>query len=229
VTTSLATRPRSEPVERIIVGGIPLVRMRPAPQFDPPYDDERCLGAAPTSYAADEPAAPVRVLGPVDEPGSPDRSEDPERLREPAPPSPAGGLPPRAGTGGQAAYRYVGLCLEVLDGYRPATHLRRLTLAAAYETVMDQLSRPAARTGHPSSGGLPPEASGGRPIANGPGARRGDRGADRLRLRRLWVGEPSDGVVEAAAVLGRADRAWALALRLERRGDQWLCIDLQVV
>jgi hypothetical protein len=211
-------------VERTIVGGVPLVRMRPAPQFDPPYDDERCLGAAPTSDAAGEPAAPVRVLGPVDEPGPPERSEDPERLWGPAPAGPAGGLPPRAGTGGQAAYRYVGLCLEVLEGYRPATHLRRLTLAAAFESVLDQLSRPAARTGHPSSGGPAPQATGGRPTAG-----RADRGADRLRLRRLWVGEPSDGVVEAAAVVGRADRAWALALRLERRGDQWLCIDLQVV
>jgi hypothetical protein len=112
----------------------------------------------------------------------------------------------------------------VLEGYRPATHLRRLTLAAAFESVLDQLSRPAARTGHPSSGGPAPQATGGRPTAG-----RADRGADRLRLRRLWVGEPSDGVVEAAAVVGRADRAWALALRLERRGDQWLCIDLQVV
>jgi len=224
VTTSLAVRPRSAPVERTIVGGVPLVRMRPAPQFDPPYDDERCLGAAPTSDAAGEPAAPVRVLGPVDEPGPPERSEDPERLWGPAPAGPAGGLPPRAGTGGQAAYRYVGLCLEVLEGYRPATHLRRLTLAAAFESVLDQLSRPAARTGHPSSGGPAPQATGGRPTAG-----RADRGADRLRLRRLWVGEPSDGVVEAAAVVGRADRAWALALRLERRGDQWLCIDLQVV
>jgi hypothetical protein len=216
VTTSLAVRPRSAPVERTIVGGVPLVRMRPAPQFDPPYDDE--------------PAAPVRVLGPVDEPGPPERSEDPERLWGPAPAGPAGGLPPRAGTGGQAAYRYVGLCLEVLEGYRPATHLRRLTLAAAFENVLDQLSRPAARTGHPSSGGPAPQATGGRPTTGGaPPTRRGDRGADRLRLRRLWVGEPSDGVVEAAAVVGRADRAWALALRLERRGDRWLCIDLQVV
>jgi hypothetical protein len=216
VTTSLAVRPRSAPVERTIVGGVPLVRMRPAPQFDPPYDDE--------------PAAPVRVLGPVDEPGPPERSEDPERLWGPAPAGPAGGLPPRAGTGGQAAYRYVGLCLEVLEGYRPATHLRRLTLAAAFENVLDQLSRPAARTGHPSSGGPAPQATGGRPTPGGaPPTRRGDRGADRLRLRRLWVGEPSDGVVEAAAVVGRADRAWALALRLERRGDRWLCIDLQVV
>lgn len=220
MTTSLAVRPRSAPAERIIVGGVPLVRMRPAPQFDPPYEDE--------------PAAPVRVLGPADEPGSRGgdrhRSEDPERLWGPAPPGPVSGLPPRAGTGGQAAYRYVGLCLEVLEGYRPATHLRRLTLATAFESVMDQLSRPAARTGHPSSGGPQPQAAAGRPTAGGAHhARHGGRGNDRLRLRRLWVGEPSDGVVEAAAVLGRADRAWALAMRLERRGDLWLCIDLQVV
>jgi len=195
--------------------------MRPAPQFDPPYDDE--------------PAAPVRVLGPAGESGlegrESDRPEDPERQWGPAPASPAGGLPPRAGTGGQAAYRYVGLCLEVLEGFRPATHLRRLTVAASLEAVMDQLALPAARTGHPSSGGPASQTPGGRPGVDpdAPAARRGGRGTERLRLRRLWVGEPSDGVVEAAAVLGRADRAWALALRLERRGELWLCVDLQVV
>jgi hypothetical protein len=156
---------------------------------------------------------------------------EPERSWGPALPAPAGGPPPRAG-GGQAAYRYVALCLEVLEGFRPATHLRRLTLAAAFETVLDQLARPAARGGHPSSAGPSP---GGpavpRPaaqIGGGTGGRR-DAGTDRLRLRRLWVGEPSDGVVEAAAVVGRADRAWALALRLERRDGAWLCTDLRVV
>jgi hypothetical protein len=215
--------------------------VRPAPQFDPPYDDE--------------PPAPVMILGPVVESVShgrdPERPEDPERLWAPRPPGPAVAAPPRAGAGGQAAYRYVGLCLEVLDGFRPAAHLRRLTLATAFETVLDQLARPAARTGHPSSadpisGGATTTGPGGV-LGRGPGGaagtagggtggaartaaeRRGVPSAGRLRLRRLRVGEPSDGVVEAAAVVGRAERAWALALRLERRDNVWLCTDLCVV
>jgi hypothetical protein len=225
VTTPLAVRPRREPVQRTIVGGIPLVRVRPVPQFEPPYDDE--------------PVEPVRVLGPADGTGSGDRPEPEDRGREgerSGEPErlwgPAGGSPPRSGTGGQAAYRYVGLCLEVLEGFRPASHLRRVTLAAAFDTVLHQLARPAARAGHPSSAGPVPGAvsrPAGRTGTRGTAGGTRRTGADRLRLRRLWIGEPSEGVVEAAAVLGRADRAWALALRFERHDDTWLCTDLQVV
>jgi hypothetical protein len=232
VIAPLAVRPRREPAQRTVVGGIPLVTVRPVPQFEPPYDDE--------------PAEPVRVLGPSDGTGPgeghregerPDPTGEAELLWRAAPPGPVSGSPPRAGTGGQAAYRYVGLCVEVLEGFRPASHLRRLTLAAAFDAVTQQLARPAARTGHQSSEA---PVSGGTVTRPGPragtGAPRGATGRsgggkapDRLRLRRLWIGEPSEGVVEAAAVLGRADRAWALALRLERRDDMWLCTDLQVV
>ena len=240
MTTSLAARPRPAPGQRTVVGGIPLIRVRPAPSFEPPYDDE----PQPDEPGPDEPSpAPAQAgeatstaedqrlaqrpgrnerrghghrRGPHERPGE-------ERPWGPAPAGPVGGSPPRAGTGGQAAYRYVGLCLEVLDGFRPATHLRRLTVAASFESVLEQLARPAARTGHPSSAGPSPA---GRAV---PGGALRRTGGDRLRLRRLWVGEPSNGVVEAAAVLGRADRAWALALRLERREETWLCTDLQVV
>jgi Family of unknown function (DUF6459) len=239
VTTSLAARPRPAPGQRAVIGGIPLIRVRPAPSFEPPYDDE----PGPREATAADPQLAKRPgrderRGHGHRRGPEERSGE-ERLSGPAPAGPAGGSPPRAGTGGQAAYRYVGLCLEVLEGFRPAAHLRRLTSPAAFDAVLEQLARPAARTGHQSSAGpMPggrttaasaPAGSTGRAAPTGGGRRAGGPGAERLRLRRLWVGEPSNGVVEAAAVVGRADRAWALALRLERREETWLCTDLQVI
>jgi hypothetical protein len=212
--------------------------------------------------------------------------------------------------GGQAAYRYVGLCLEVLDGFRPVTHLRRFTVPAAFDAVAGQLARPTARSGHrprveapgvnfqqPASGapggGTPRQAPGGSTGRPAPSGREGraapgaidrhapgaiDRhapgaagrvvpgaasqsgagaagrvvpgaagrsgagaaggsapgasirfGGERIRLRRMRVAEPRDGAVEAVAVLGRAGRAWALALRLERREGAWLCTHAEVV
>ena len=242
MTTSLATRPRPAPEQRTVVAGIPLIRVRPAPSFEPPYDDEPRPEEPTEAQAADQRAAqrPGRGerRGHGHGRGRDGRSGE-ERPWGSAPAGPAGGSPPRTGTGGQAAYRYVGLCLEVLEGFRPAAHLRRLTLPAAFDSVLEQLARPSARTGHPSSAGpMPggrttagsaPAGSTGRAAPAGGARRAGGPGADRLRLRRLWVGEPSNGVVEAAAVVGRADRAWALALRLERREETWLCTDLQVI
>jgi hypothetical protein len=187
------------------------------------------------------------------------------------PASPTDGAPPRIGTGRHAAHRYVGLCLEVLEGFRPVGHLRRFTVPATFDSVAGQLARPVARAGHqPSSEGTagrtdqafqPGRAVGapGRPgagtaarpgataagqpragaaarpamgAAGRPGAGRagltGTNG-DRIRLRRLRIAEPRDGAVEAVAVLNRAGRAWALALRLEYREDTWLCTHVEVV
>ena len=240
MTTSLAARQRLASGQRTVVGGIPLIRVRPAPSFEPPYDDEpppdEPTGAGPTPAQAGPTRTDAGNQRLAQRPGRGERSgtghrrgpggrPEEEQPWGPAPAGPVGGSPPRAGTGGQAAYRYVGLCLEVLKGFRPATHLRRFTLAASFDSVLEQLARPAARTGHPSSAGPVPT---GRTVPAG-GRRAGAPGSDRLRLRRLWVGEPSDDVVEAAAVLGRADRAWAVALRLERREETWLCTDLQVI
>jgi hypothetical protein len=53
--------------------------------------------------------------------------------------------------------------------------------------------------------------------------------ADRYRLRHLRICEIRPGVVEAAAVVGRADQIRAVALRLERRPDFWLCTHLEVL
>jgi hypothetical protein len=53
-------------------------------------------------------------------------------------------------------------------------------------------------------------------------ARKGDRSGAVAR-RRVRVCEPRPGAAEAMAVLSQANRDWAVAFRLERRGTAWLC------
>ncbi|GIH11989.1 Rv3235 family protein [Rugosimonospora africana] len=306
MTTSLAirTRPPQEATRRTAVGAVPLVRLRPAPSFEPPYDDEVVPAGDGWHHGCRHGRGPDRGLDP--DPGEKagsgalDHTEPAELPTPPAalPASPADGAPPRAVTGRHAAYRYVGLCLEVLEGFRPVGHLRRFTVPSAFESVADQLARPVARAGHQppgeaagatrqagATGGTrqPGIAGGTRQAGNASGTRQagttggtGQAGAeggvrragfavrtdvpgagrhagapvraglpgqpdvtgratlpgpsaDRIRLRRTRVAEPRDGAVEAVAVLSRAGRTWALALRLEYREDTWLCTHVEVV
>ncbi|MEV6861405.1 Rv3235 family protein [Streptosporangium subroseum] len=48
-----------------------------------------------------------------------------------------------------------------------------------------------------------------------------------LRAGRLHVSQPEDGVVEMCVLVHGDDRSRVLALRLERRGVQWLCTDFE--
>jgi hypothetical protein len=41
--------------------------------------------------------------------------------------------------------------------------------------------------------------------------------------------EPRDGVIEVAVVLGYGIHTWAMAIRMERPADVWLCKLIQVV
>ena len=45
----------------------------------------------------------------------------------------------------------------------------------------------------------------------------------------MRLSEPRDGVAEIVAVLSYAGSSLAMALRLERHGDQWLCALVQVI
>jgi hypothetical protein len=107
-----------------------------------------------------------------------------------------------------------------LNGYRPSSHLRRLTAPVGLGAVLSELRRPIASTGR----ALVTEAGAARPAG-----RPALRPTDRIRLRHLRVSETSPGVIEAVAVLGRGNRRWALAYRLDRSCDGWLCTLLQVV
>jgi hypothetical protein len=101
--------------------------------------------------------------------------------------------------------------MEVLGGFRPLTHLRTLTEPAHFEAVATQLARL------------------GRSALTRPGTGLVRVAADRPRIRHLRVCEIRDGVVEAAAVLGRGEQVRALTLRLEQRSGAWLCTHLEVL
>ena len=169
-----------------------------------------------------------------------------------------GAVPPAAAS----AQRYVRICLEVLNGFRPASHLRTLGGPVEFSTVISQLGRRRNGRGHftqapdaamvatgavanrragqspatprnagPTAAAPSPTAVGVvRPGAPATTARRNAPGAAQpFRLLRLRMSEPRDGVAEIVAVLSYAGSSLAMALRLERHGDQWLCALAQVI
>ncbi|MBQ0991831.1 hypothetical protein KBX08_17265 [Micromonospora sp. H61] len=187
----------------------PPVRLRPVPPFDPPYADETdgSYWPAPTDgqlaldlFASTRPS-PVRpperraALRPV-----PSRS---------AATHPVASLPPStAPETTRAAHRFVGTCLEVVNGYRSPAQVRALLDPARAGDLLTELARASGRAGTS-------RRRSGRPL---------------VRLLRLRVCEPRGAAVEAAAVLtGAGGRSWAMALRLEHRRGRWLCVALHVL
>jgi hypothetical protein len=154
----------------------PVVAILPAPRIDPPYDDE----LAPEPWLA---GAAVQLPFELPQP-APDR-----------PPVPPADPPGPTSEARRAARRFMAICVEVLDGYRPPGHLRPLTSPAEFAKVTEEIARAVRR------GAAPP----------------------RLRLRELRVCEPRPGIAEIAAVLGRGPCVWAMAVRLEHRHARWLC------
>jgi hypothetical protein len=122
----------------------------------------------------------------------------------PAPVPPAPGASPASRT---AAVRFVNACLEIFNGYRPVAHARALAgplQAAPVLAALTLASRRLARVA-----GQPP--------------------AGKIKLRRMRVCEPRDGVAEISVVLTTgcqrpaAGRSWAAAFRLERHHGRWQC------
>ncbi|RQX18779.1 hypothetical protein DDE19_06585 [Micromonospora ureilytica] len=187
----------------------PPVRLRPVPPFDPPYVDETdgSYWPAPTEgqlaldlFASTRPS-PVRpperraALRPV-----PTRST----TIRPVASLPSATAPETT----RAAHRFVGTCLEVVNGYRSPTQVRALLDPSRASDLLTELARASGRAGTS-------RRRNGRPL---------------VRLLRLRVCEPRETAVEAAAVLtGAGDRSWAMALRLEHRRGRWLCTDLHVL
>src|SRR5262249_48381115 len=128
----------------------------------------------------------------------------------PTAPSPAAPPSPESRI---AAQRFVGACLEALNGFRPVAHLRPLVAPLDFSSVTDQLTRRAVRVRM-----APPR---GQAVvrAGRDGARQRQ---SQVALRRMRVCEPRPGVAEAAAVVAHGDASWAMAVRLERRRGRWL-------
>ncbi|WP_027659322.1 Rv3235 family protein [Salinispora fenicalii] len=186
----------------------PPVRLRPAPSIDPP-----CVEDDPAHWPIDGqlaldlfragagplPRSPSQRRGAGPGPSGPRRA--PTRL-------PAPTLVTATPEATRVAHRFVTTCLEVINGYRPHSQLRRLLDPTRAAELAPELTRATARAG--------------------PVRRRSARPG--TRLRRLRVCEPRNAVVEAAAVLaGPAGRTWAMAIRLEQRRGTWLCTALNVL
>jgi hypothetical protein len=168
-----------------------LVRLRSAPAYDPPYDDER-----PPEWWGSGAVQPLLEL-----PAPPVAERDPGRPAWRAPPPQAGASPATTA----AATRFVNTCLEILNGYRPVTHVRVLAHPLAAQAVLAEVSRAVRRV------------------------RRAARASGRdelVKLRTMRTCEPRSRIAEIAVVVGtegRGRRVWALAFRLEQVHGRWLC------
>jgi hypothetical protein len=213
------------------------VRLRRAPTLEPPFDDEPAgpqplaqPGRGPRTQRPVTPRPPRGPVGPSPAGGAappimarpalvpvPTRIPHAQPAQPPQPPQPAQPPRPIAATAHlqptpaqAAAQRFIGVCVEILNGHRPPGHLRAVVAPLDLQQVGDQLIRRTNR------------AYLGRPGATVPGP-------NRVRLRALHVGEPRDGVAEIAAVLEYGVNHWAMCARLERRADTWLCTLVQVL
>lgn len=141
------------------------VRIRRAPPCEPPYDDER-----PPDWPALDPWQP-----PLDFSISSTRPERPRVTGRAAGPllSPPATAPASPDTRA-AVQRFLVICVEVLNGFRPAHHLRALSDPLAAVTVIEAMT----------------EAT-----------RQVRRSASRVRVRKVRLCEPRPGAVEIAAVL----------------------------
>ena len=188
-------------------GPRPSISLRPAPPCEPPFDDE----LEPSFWAT---AHQLSLTWPSRRP-PPGPSEG-----EPALPqhSPAAGVSAEAKL---AVKRFVRTCVEVIDGHRPAAHLRRLSHPMEASGVVAQGVAAAHRVREiRESVKRPPRRAAGR--------RAGDRPSP-VAVLRIRLCEAGPGAVEAAVALLTADRTWALALRLELHEDDWRATILRLV
>ena len=226
-------------VEIAPTGSRAAIRLRPVPRFEPPFDDE----AAPQIWA------PSRQLA----------LEWPSNSR-PAPVPPVQSPPAVAGASGDAKLavrRFVRLCVEVLNGFRPAAHLRRLSLPSnAAEVVAQGLAgaRRAAdlrrtadqRTAHRRTAAQQRPGPGQRHAGPGaqsvPGQQHAGSGLGRaypgpgqqrhptpVAVLGLKICEPRAGAVEAAVTLVTGERTWAIAFRLELHQQTWAATTLLII
>jgi hypothetical protein len=199
----------------------PAVRLVPAPPLEPPFDDQR----PPEAYPL-RPGAGAQLTLQWRSPDPP-RAETPRaetpHAETPHAESPHGESPqevphgesPHSATTGasqpawHAALRFLDRCQEILNGYRPASHLRPMSDPLAAQAVIEHVAAVARRTTR-------------LPRTPQPGVRPGAQ-PNSVARRRMRVCEPRPGAAEAMAVLSQAGRSWAVAFRLERRGTAWLC------
>lgn len=216
------------------------IRLRPAPPLEPPFDDEVDRFGLPGGSVTDGQLA--LDLGHHHPPG-PDSAGDArgDATEGPVGPGPWGTRAPQRESGASvvaalpehrvAAKRFLGICLEVLNGYRAPGQLRSFCVPAEAGGVIERIAARAALVacgattaaqrpgGAPRAGAMSGLDAASRTVSG----RRPTSSPHRVRLRRLRVCRPLPGIAEAAVVLETGARCWAMAFRLERRRGNWLC------
>jgi hypothetical protein len=220
-TSTARVRPASAPPPS--PAAAPALRLLPVPQSAPPYDDEVpdehvdagrdhdadgasesvVQGALALAFALPgglpvEPEPPPTLCLVA---AGPDKDQDEDEDDELRPrPTPRAALPnPRLW-----AARLVQALVEVVAGERPNAQLVRWTSTDVHEQL-------APRVRHVAAVGAP-----------------GTRRMPRWLVRSVHVSEPADGVAEVCALVARAGRPAALALRLEGVDGRWRCTALEL-
>ncbi|TWG10833.1 hypothetical protein FHX34_107331 [Actinoplanes teichomyceticus] len=114
-----------------------------------------------------------------------------------------------------AVKRFVHMCVEVLNGHRPAAHLRRVSLPAEAAEVVAQGLAGARRVAEMRR---PRRPGDGRPHRPSP-----------VAVLRVNLCEPRRGAVEVAVALVTGERTWAMAFRLEFHHDAWCATTLRLI
>jgi hypothetical protein len=119
----------------------------------------------------------------------------------------------------RSVHRFVGAFTEVVNGYRPASHLRQLAHPGDAPVIVAQARAAGDRIAEwrraaPGAGG-----AAGRSAARS--AARHGRGFAPVAVLKLRLCEPRPGAVEATVLLVVGGRTWALALRLECCQGTW--------
>ena len=192
-------------VEIAPAGPRPSIRLRPVPLCEPPFDDEVEPAVWATAHQLALDWSPTALHRPEDEPATP--------VRPPAP------RPVVAGPSADARLavrHFVRACVEVLNGYRPAAHLRRLSVPGEAAGVVAQGLAGAQRIAALR-------------LARQPPGRRPSRRLPPVAAVTSLLCEPRPGAVEAAVTLVTGDRTWAMALRLECHHGTWSATALRLI
>jgi hypothetical protein len=131
----------------------------------------------------------------------------------------------------QAAGRFVTTLTEVLAGFRPLGQLRALCRPDRFTAVAEHLRQSGARPAGAVRAGARTPVVGRLPTGAPPrqGRLATATPGERLAVRRVRLSDAIAGVAEIAVVLSRRDQVWAVAVRLERSGDRWLCAHLEIL
>ncbi|MDR6323350.1 Rv3235 family protein [Actinoplanes couchii] len=170
------------------------------PRYEPPFDDESTTREWSESAVLDW--SPTR---------HPSAGPPPTVLPRAEAPTIAG----VSGDGRLAVRRFIRLCVEVLNGFRPAAHLRRLALPSEAAEVVAQGLAGARRVTELRK-------------ATRPGTHRPTRPAP-VAVIKVMLCEPRPGAIEAAVALLTGDRTWAMAFRLELHQETWTATTLLII